>query len=161
MLHLLQMGPFKMLTTLPLQIQNSWQLSLLELRPCYILADNSVTSSSGSSGMYTSIVQSGPPRLMLHSRPTLAFKLLILLLPIFFFSLCSLTTASCSWLTFHASGFLFPLTPLWLFNGILAVSEPGEMNCYIFFRPIPLTIFVFRNPILTHLPLSGSLDSLL
>ena len=33
MLHLLQMGPFKVLTTFPLQIQSSWQLSLLELLP--------------------------------------------------------------------------------------------------------------------------------
>ena len=33
MLHLLQMGPSKVLTTFPLQIQNSWQLSLLELPP--------------------------------------------------------------------------------------------------------------------------------
>ena len=30
MLHLLQMGPSKMLTTFPLEIQSSWQLSLLE-----------------------------------------------------------------------------------------------------------------------------------
>ena len=33
MLHLLQMGSFKVPTTFPLQIQNSWQLSLLELFP--------------------------------------------------------------------------------------------------------------------------------
>ena len=38
MLYLLQMGPSKVLSTLPFQIQNSWQLSLFELslllRPC-------------------------------------------------------------------------------------------------------------------------------
>ena len=44
---------------------------------------------------------------------------------------------------------------------MLVVSESGALNCYTFFRPILLTLSVFRNPILTHLPLSGSLDSLL
>ena len=41
------------------------------------------------------------------------------------------------------------------------VSEPGALNYNIFFRPIPLTLSVSRKLILTHLPLSGSLDSLL
>ena len=36
-----------------------------------------MTPSSDFLDMYTSIVQSGPPLLMLHSRPTLVFKLLI------------------------------------------------------------------------------------
>ena len=35
---------------------------------------NTVTPSSDSSDMYISTVQSGPPRLMLHSRPTLVSK---------------------------------------------------------------------------------------
>ena len=35
---------------------------------------------------------------------------------------------------------------------MLAVSEPGALNCYIIFHPIPLTLSVSRNPILTHLP---------
>ena len=56
MLHLLQMGPSKVLTTFPLRIQSSWQLSRLELPPCR----NTVTPSSDSSGMYTSTVQSSP-----------------------------------------------------------------------------------------------------
>ena len=73
MLHLLQMGPSKVLTTFPLRIQSSWQLSLLELPPCR----NTVTPSSDSSNMYTSTVQFGPPLLMLHSRPTLVSKPLI------------------------------------------------------------------------------------
>ena len=54
MLHLLQMGPSKVLTTFPLQIQSSWQLSLLELPSCRI----TVTPSSDISDMYTSTVQS-------------------------------------------------------------------------------------------------------
>ena len=56
MLRLLQMGPSKVLTTFPLRIQSSWQLSLLELPPCRI----TVTSSSDSSDMHTSTVQSSP-----------------------------------------------------------------------------------------------------
>ena len=60
MLHLLQMGPSKVLTTFPLQIQNSSQLSLLELPPCCVSTRNTVTLSSDSSGMYTSTVQSSP-----------------------------------------------------------------------------------------------------
>ena len=71
MLHLLQMGPSRVLTTFPLQIQSSMQLSLLKLPPCR----NTVTSSSDSSDMYNSAVQSGPPLLMMYSRPTLVSKL--------------------------------------------------------------------------------------
>ena len=61
----------------------------------------------------------------------------------------------------YASCFLFPLTPSGFFNGMLGVFDPGALNCYTFFRPIPLTLSVSRNLILTHLPFSGSLDSLL
>ena len=56
MLHLLQMGPSKVLTTFLIPIQSSWQLSLLELPPCRI----TVTPFSDSSDMYTSTVQSSP-----------------------------------------------------------------------------------------------------
>ena len=38
-------------------------------------------------------------------------------------------------------------TPCGIFNGMLGVSEPGALNCYTFFRLIPLTLFVSRNPI--------------
>ena len=121
-----------------------------------------MTSSSDSCGLYTSTVQSGPSLLMLYSRPTLAFKPPICLLLILYFSICSLTTASRSWLFFFASCFLFlPLTPSGFFNGMLTVSEPRALNCYTFFRPSPLTLSVSRNLILTHLSLSGSPDSLL
>ena len=37
-------------------------------------------------------------------------------------------------------------TPSGLFNGMLGVSEPGALNCYTFFRLIPLTLFLSRNP---------------
>ena len=54
-----------------------------------------------------------------------------------------------------------PLTPSGFFNGMLVVSEPGALNCYAFFHSILLTLSVSRNLISTHLPVSGSLDSLL
>ena len=47
------------------------------------------------------------------------------------------------------------------FNGMLAVSEPGALNCYTLSCLIPLNLFVSKNLTLTHLPLSGSLGSLL
>ena len=61
MLHLLQMGPSKVHTTFPLQIQSSWQLSLLELPPCRAPTHNTLAPCSDSSDMYTSTVQSGLP----------------------------------------------------------------------------------------------------
>ena len=60
MLCLLQIAPPKVLTTFPLQIQSSWQLSLLELLPCCVLTRNTVIPSSSSSDIYTSTVQPGP-----------------------------------------------------------------------------------------------------
>ena len=86
-----QMGTSKVLMTLPLQIQNSWQLPLLELAPspaCNTVTStvtphcNIVTSSSDSTDLYISTVKHGPPQLMQHSHPTLAFKPIIPLLPI-------------------------------------------------------------------------------
>ena len=122
---------------------------------------NTVTPSSDSSDTYTSTVQSGPPLLMLHSRPTLVSKppiphrpiLYLLPLPLHHrplllaISLCLLPP--------------FPLTLSGFFNGMLEVFEPGALNYFTFFGPILLTLSVSRNPILTHLPLSGFLDSLL
>ena len=97
---------------------------------------------------------------MQHSCPTLAFKPRFSFCPSCIFSLCPLTTASCSRLSFYASCFLFPGLSEF-FNGMLVVSEPGTLNYFTFFRPIPLTLSVSRNIILTHLALSGSLDFLL
>ena len=53
------------------------------------------------------------------------------------------------------------LTLSGFFNGMLAVFEPGALNYFTFFRPILSTLSASRNPILTPLPLSGLLDSLL
>ena len=41
------------------------------------------------------------------------------------------------------------------------VSVPGALNYFIFYRPIQSILSASRNPILTALPLSGFLDSLL
>ena len=44
---------------------------------------------------------------------------------------------------------------------MLEVFEPGSLNSFAFFRLILSTLSASRNPILTPLPLSGFLDSLL
>ena len=44
---------------------------------------------------------------------------------------------------------------------MLAVFESGTLNCFTFFHLIPLTLSVFRNPILTYFSFFVSLDSLL
>ena len=54
-----------------------------------------------------------------------------------------------------------PLTLSGFFSEMLEVFEPGALNYYTFFRPILAILSAFRNPILTPLPLSGFLDSLL
>ena len=111
--------------------------------------------------MYTSTVQSGPPLLMLHSRPTLVFTL-IPHPPILY--LLSLPPHHRPLLLAALLRLLLPLLPLTLsgfFNGMLGVFEPKALNYFTFFRPILSTLSAFRNPILTHLPLSGFLDSLL
>ena len=117
-----------------------------------------MTSSSDSSSLYTSTVQPGPSLLMQHFAPPSPLNLLSPFRP---FCIFSLTSASCSWLSLYTSCFLFPLILSGLFNGMPAVSKPEALNCYTFFRLIPLTIFVSRNLTLTHLFLFGSLDSLL
>ena len=126
--------------------------------PCRI----TVTLSSDSSDTYTSTVQSGPPLLMLHSRPTFVSKPLILHLPIL--HLLPLPPQHRPLLLAVLLRLLPPLPPLTLSgfcNGMLEISEPGALNYFIFSRPILSTLSTFRNPILYHFPLSGFLDSLL
>ena len=98
---------------------------------------------------------------MQHSHPTLVLEPLIPHLPILYLlPLPPLTIVSCSWLFFYTSCLLSPLILSGFFNGMLGVFEPGALNCCTFFCPIPFTLSVSRNPILTPLPL-GFLDSLL
>ena len=159
MLRLLQMGPSKVLTTFLIPIQSSWKLSLLELSPpCRITG----TSSSDSSDMYTSTVQSSPASanaaLSHHSRLQTSYP------P----SAHSISSPSAppppSLAPDFSSAPPAPTPPLTLsgfFNGMLEVFEPGALNYFIFFRSIQSTLYAFRNPILAPLPLSGFLDSLL
>ena len=101
------------------------------------------------------------PLLMQHPRTTLAFKPLIPFLPLRIVSLCTLTTASCSWMFLYTPASSSPLTPLGSFKGMLGISEPKALNYYTLCRLISLTLFVTRHLILIYLPLSGFLDSLL
>ena len=97
--------------------------------------------------LYCSIWPIWPLLLMHHPHPILAFKPLILfpptlyLLPLHPHHLLMIL-AVCLYLLL-----LLPLsTPSGFFNGMLGVSEPGALNCFTFFRLIPLTLFVSRNP---------------
>ena len=98
---------------------------------------------------------------MLHSCPTLVSKLLIPHQPILYllplpFHHRPLLLA----ILLHLLPPLLPLTLSGFFNGMLEVFEPGALNYFTFFHLILSTLSAFRNPILTHLPLSGFLDSL-
>ena len=111
--------------------------------------------------MYTSTVQSGPSLLMLHSRPTLLSKLLIPHLPILY--LFPLPSHHRPLLLAVLLRLLPPLPPTLsgFFNGMMEVFEPEALNHFTFSRPILSTLSASRNPISTHLLLSGFLDSLL
>ena len=149
MVHLLQMGPSKVLTTFPLQIQNS-AAPTLAAAPCR----KTVTPSSDSSDMYTSTVQSGPPLLVLHFRPTLVPKPLISHLPILYL-LPPHHRPLLLAVLLRLVPPLLPLTFSEFSSGMLEVFEPGVLNYFTFSRPILSTFSASRNPILTHLPLYG------
>ena len=93
---------------------------------------------------------------MLHSLPTLIFKLLIPRQPILY--LLPLPPHHCP-LILAVFLHLLPLSGF--SNGMLEVFEPEALNYFTFFHPILLISSVSRNPILMPLPLSGFLDSLL
>ena len=160
-----------MLTTFPLQIQNSWKLSILEITPCCIPACNIVTSSTVTSAvpphcntvtspwnfsdLYTSIVllclpfidaAFQPHPCLQTSYPPSAHSLFFSSdpSPLSLVPGCSSTPPASSPHPRSLSGFS---------NGMLVVSEPGALNCSFLFGPILLTSSVPRNPILTHLPL--------
>ena len=123
---------------------------------------NTVTPSSDSSDTYTSTVQSGPPStdaaLSRHPRLQTSYP------P----SANSVSPSSAPSPPSLAPGHFStppasspPLTLSGLFNGMLEVFEPGALNYFIFYCPIQSILSASRNPILTHLPLSGFLDFLL
>ena len=102
------------------------------------------TVTPPSSGTYTSTVESGPfsANAALLPHPRLR------------------TSYPPSYISFHhrpllLAILLLPLTLSGFFNGMLEVFEPGALNYFTFFHPILSTLSAFRNPILTHLPLSG------
>ena len=120
---------------------------------------NTVTPSSDLSVMYTSTVQSSPPLLMQHSRPTLDSKPLIPHLPILY-----LLPRHRPLLLAVLLRLLPPLPSLTLSgfsNKMLEVFDPEALNYFIFSQPTLSTLSVSRNLISTPLPLSGFLDSLL
>ena len=99
---------------------------------------------------------------MLQSRPTLVSKLLIPRLPTLYF--LPLSPHHGPLLLAVLLRLLPPLLPLSLSrfsNGMLEVFKPGTLNYFTFSGPILSTLSPSRNPISTHLPLSGFLDSLL
>ena len=99
---------------------------------------------------------------MLLSCPTLVSKLLIPHLPILYLlPLPSHHRPSFLAILLYLLPPLLPLTLSGFFNEMLEVFEPGALNYFTFFRPILSTLSAFRNPILTHLPPSEFLDSLL
>ena len=102
------------------------------------------------------------PLLMLHSRVTLVSKPPILHSPILY--PLPLPLHHRPLLLAVLLRLLPPLLPLTfsgLFNGMLEVSVPAALNYFTFSRPIQSTLSASRNPILTLLPLSGFLGSLL
>ena len=122
-----------------------------------------MSSSLGSSSLYTSAVQPDPSRPfhlpMQRSCSTLAYKFSTLLLP-------------ASYLLFlhpprplmYLAFLLLSLHPLFhsgFFNGMLEVFVPEALDFSTLSHFILWILSVSRNPTLTHLPLSGSLDILL
>ena len=98
---------------------------------------------------------------MSHSCPTHVSKLLIPHLPILYLLLLpSHHRPLLLAVLRHLLPPLLPLTFSGFFNGMLEVFEPGALNYFTFFHPILSTLSAFKNPILTHFPLSGFLDSL-
>ena len=99
---------------------------------------------------------------MQHSHPILAFKPLIPLLPTLY--LLPLHPYHRLMLLAVFLHLLLPLPPDYS-SGFsqwnARVFMPRALNFYTLFHLIPLTLFVSRNLTLIHLPLCGSLDSLL
>ena len=112
--------------------------------------------------MYTSTVQSGPPSanaaLLPHPRLQTSYPPSAhYISPPFAFPPPSLAPGY----PFAPPASTPPLTLSGFFNGMLEVFKPGALNYFTFFRPILSTLSAFRNPILTPLPHSGFLGSLL
>ena len=155
MQNLLQIGLFKVLTTLP-KFRTLGSSHSLSCPPCCVPASsgdstptNTVTYTSDSPACISPLFNLATPLLMQQSHPTLALKPLIPLLP----TLYPLPHPDLMLLAVSLH-LLLPL-PAALFYFF------GALNFYALFCLIPLTLFASRNLTLTHLPLSKSLDLLL
>ena len=118
--------------------------------------------SSDSSDTYTSTVESGPPSanaaLSPHPRLQTSYPSSAHLIP----PSSALPPPSLAPGCISAPPASSPrLTLSGFFNRMLEVFESEALNYFTFSRPILSTLSAFRNPILTPLPLSGFLDSLL
>ena len=156
MLHLLQMSPSKVLTTSPLQIQSSWQLSLLELLPCQITVTCITVPPCRHVYLHCAIWLRLCQRCSLA--PPSSPNLLSPICPLYISFLCPPPPSFSPGFT-SAPPVSTPLTLSGFFNGMLEVFDPGALNYSTFFRPILSTLSAFRNPILTYLPLYRFLDS--
>ena len=134
----------------------------MELPTCCVPTGNTVTPSSDSYDLNTSTVQSSPSsaNAALPPHPCLQTS--------YPPSAHSVSSPSTPLPPSHAPGCPStppaaspPLTLSGFFNGMLKFFKPEALNYFTFFRPILLTLSVSRNPILTQLPLSEILDSLL
>ena len=125
--------------------------------PCH----NTMTPSSDSSDMYTYTVQSGPRLLMQHFCPTLVSKPPTPNLPTLYLLPLPPRHRLLLLAVLLRLPLPLPLTLLGFSNGMLKVFEPGALNYFTFSQPTLSTLSVSGNPILTHLPLSGFLESLL
>ena len=127
--------------------------------PFCVPTRNTVTSSSDSSKMYTSTVQSRPSstNAALSPHPCLQTSY-----PLSAHSVSSPSAPSPPSLAAGCPSKppLSSLTLSGFSNPMLEAFESEALNYSTFFRPILLTLSVSRNPILTHLPLSGFLVSL-
>ena len=124
---------------------------------------NTVTSFLDFFSLYISTVHFGPfgPLLLTQcSCPTFVFKLPLSLLPtVYLFPILPFPHVLAVFLYL-----LLPLPPLTrsgFFNKILKVFEPGALNYCILSRLILWVLSISRNPTLTRLPPTRSLDFLL
>ena len=152
MLRLLQMGSSKVLTTFPLQIQSSW--SCPPAKSLRLPPRNPPTC-------IPPLCNLAPSLLMLLSRPTLVSKPLMPHLPILYLLPLPPTPSLAPGFPSVPPASSPPPDPPRFFHGMLEIFVPGALNYFTFFHPILSTLSAFRNPILTPLPFSGYLDSLL
>ena len=133
--------------------------------PCCVPAsseNNTMTSLSDSSSVYTFTVQSAPYVLLLqHFRTILTFKPLVPLSPTWYLlSLHSHHRLMLLAVSQHLLLCLLPLTPSGFFNGMLGLrARNTELLHFISSHPVDL--ISIEDLTLIHLPLSRFLDSLL